>query len=293
MRASYNILNLFIGLILISCSSQPKDYKPFADYDFNSGDYKLYGFISEGGGGDFFNKHKDFYIDNVDILNEIKSTWTFDSTEKRMACGFEYILCLVKTDSLVIDLSINSECNYMISDTWYDFNPNLWTIIPDKQIKHLDRETARQIQEQLFGKNEIRIPKVFVLPPHDKIANRGISPNIRECIENNLTSIDSINLIPFSVKDMMGVAYQNIFDKKYCKPILEKVSTDFIVLSKIDLRTQTGKMSTDTWDFEIKIYDINRGFQLNSLKGENLTSKEMCDFIEENIKEILIDLELK
>ena len=42
-------------------------------------------------------------------------------------------------------------------------------------------------------------------------------------------------------------------------------------------------MSTDTWDFEIKVYDINRGFQLNSLKGENLTSKEMYDYIEKNI----------
>ncbi len=142
---------------------------------------------------------------------------------------------------------------------------------------------------QIYSNN---IPRVFVLPPYDEIANRGISPNIRECIESNLSSINSIKLIPFSFKEMIGIAYQNIFDKKYCKPILEKISTDFIVLSKIDLRKQTGKMSTDAWDFEIKIYDIKRGLQLNSLKGENLTSKEMCDYVEKNIKKMIFILKI-
>jgi hypothetical protein len=261
MRASRYILATIIGLIFISCSKNPSDYKPFSDFDFTTGEYRLYGFIHEGGGSDFYDLHKDFYIESISVLDSIKATWIFDSTDKRMPCGWEYELCLVHQDSLI------------------------------KVIK--DREEARMIQEKLHQPKEIVIPKVFVLPPYDEIANRGISPNIQECIESNLSSIDSINLIPFSFKDMMGVAYQNIFDKKYCEPILEKISTDFIVLSKIDLRTQTGKMSTDKWDFEIKIYDISRGLQLNSLQGENLTSTELCDYIAKNIKEVLVDLELK
>jgi hypothetical protein len=144
-----------------------------------------------------------------------------------------------------------------------------------------------------FGQNDFKNrPKVFVLTPYDEISNRGISPDIQHCIENILVLNDSIDLIPFSIKKMTGIEYQNIYDKKYCKPILDKLKTDFIILSKIDLRTQTGKMSSDTWDFEIRIYDINRGLQFNSLKGQNLTSKEMCDYIEKNIKEILIDINL-
>ncbi|MFC0878976.1 hypothetical protein ACE01N_20445 [Saccharicrinis sp. FJH2] len=293
MRASRYILTTIIGLIFISCSKNPSDYKPFSDFDFKTGEYRLYGFIHEGGGSDFFDLHKDFYIESISVLDSIQTTWIFDSTNKRMPCGWEYELCLVHQDSLVKLLKVNTDCKYLISKGWFEFNPDLWNQIPTDKVMHLDREEARNIRENLFSLKEIKIPKVFVLPPYDKIANRGISPNIQECIENKLSSIDSINLIPFSFKDMMGVAYQNIFDKKYCKPILERVSTDFIVLSKIDLRTQTGKMGTDTWDFEIKIYDINRGFQFNSLKGENLTSKEMCDYIEKNIEEILIDLELK
>lgn len=241
MRASRYILTTIIGLIFISCSKNPSDYKPFSDFDFKTGGYRLYGFIHEGGGSDFFDLHKDFYIESISVLYSIQATWIFDSTDKSMPCGWEYELCLVHQDSLVKLLKVNTECKYLISKGWFEFNPDLWNQIPTDKLMHLDREEARKIREQLFHPKEIKIPRVFVLPPYDKIANRGISPNIRECIENNLSSIDSIRLIPFSVKDMMGVAYQNIFDKKYCKPILEKVSTDFIVLSKIDLRTQTGK----------------------------------------------------
>jgi hypothetical protein len=293
MRASRYILATIIGLIFISCSKNPSDYKPFSDFDFTTGEYRLYGFIHEGGGSDFYDLHKDFYIESISVLDSIKATWIFDSTDKRMPCGWEYELCLVHQDSLIKVIKVNSECKYLISRGWFEFNPDLWNQIPADKVIHLDREEARMIQEKLHQPKEIVIPKVFVLPPYDEIANRGISPNIQECIESNLSSIDSINLIPFSFKDMMGVAYQNIFDKKYCEPILEKISTDFIVLSKIDLRTQTGKMSTDKWDFEIKIYDISRGLQLNSLQGENLTSTELCDYIAKNIKEVLVDLELK
>ncbi len=58
--------------------------------------------------------------------------------------------------------------------------------------------------------------KTLVLPPFDKMANRGISPDIQKYIESKLRSEDSLELIPFSIKSVDDIPYHNIYHKKYC-----------------------------------------------------------------------------
>ena len=159
MRAFQHISAILIGLIFIGCSKTPTDYKPFSDFDFKTGEYRLYGFIHEGGGSDFFNLHKDFYIESISVLDSIKATWVFDSTDKRMPCGWEYELCLVRHDSLVKVLKVNTECSYLISKGWFEFYPDLWNKIPVDKVVHLKREEAINLREQFLNprntKNQI------------------------------------------------------------------------------------------------------------------------------------------
>lgn len=74
----------------------------------------------------------------------------------------------------------------------------------------------------------------------------------------------------------MNVPYQQVFDKKYCKPIIDIVKTDIILMSKIDQITRTGQMSNDLWSLKIKIYNVNTDAQIDSkiiidsLSGENI-----------------------
>lgn len=86
----------------------------------------------------------------------------------------------------------------------------------------------------------------------------------------------------------MGVSYQNVFDKKFCKPILQKIKVDVVIMSKIDHFSANGNMETDKWYLSIRIYDVKNNKQKNSsLKGENLTTLELENFIVKN-REILI-----
>ena len=101
---------------------------------------------------------------------------------------------------------------------------------------------------------------ILVLPPYDEIANAGISPNVSEIIEENIND-QGLSVIKFPFKKLMNVPYQNVFDKKFCKPILQKIKPDIIIMSKIDQVNSSGTMETDKWNLRIKIYNVRKEVQ--------------------------------
>ena len=121
---------------------------------------------------------------------------------------------------------------------------------------------------------------VLILPPYDLIANGGISPDIQTFLETEISKDTSLSLIKFPYKQLMNVPYQNVFDKKYCKPITDKIKTDIIVMSKLDNVSRTGQMPTDKWNFQIRIYNPSTDRQTNStVKADNITDNEIKSII--------------
>jgi hypothetical protein len=117
---------------------------------------------------------------------------------------------------------------------------------------------------------------VLIFPPYDFIANEGISPDTQKYLEEELSKDTSLTVIKFPYKKLMNVPYQNVFDKKYVKPVADKIKTDKIVMTKLDQVTHTGNMNTDKWNLRIRIYDTNTGKQMNSrLVINELTSGEI------------------
>lgn len=121
---------------------------------------------------------------------------------------------------------------------------------------------------------------VLVLPPFDSIANEGISPNIQKSLERVFFEEKSFDLIQFPYGKLVGVPYQNVFDKRYCKPITAKVKSDIIVMTKIGLVKRMAEMEKCKWDMEIKIYNIisDRHF-LSKVEGRGLTSLSIDSLI--------------
>ena len=148
-----------------------------------------------------------------------------------------------------------------------------------------------------FLSDTTKIPKstttnitVLILPPYDMIANAGISPDIQKYLESIFKTETTFKLIKFPYQRLMNVSYQNVYDKKYCKPITDKIKTDIIIMSKLDQATGTGNMTTDKWNFEIKIYYPTTGKQtISSLTAENLTSSEIENLIKSKQKELFIE----
>jgi hypothetical protein len=159
---------------------------------------------------------------------------------------------------------------------------------PNNQLSLTDSTETLQPNKD-FNQHKLT---VLILPPYDEIANAGISPDIQQYLENELAKDSSIILIKFPLKKLMGVPYQMVFDKKYCKPIIDKIKTDMIVMSKIDQVLPTGSMSNDKWKIQFRIYNTNSETQINStVSSDSLTSDEIKDFLTLNrdrlIKEII------
>ena len=117
---------------------------------------------------------------------------------------------------------------------------------------------------------------VLVLPPHDAIANEGISPGIQKYLEQIISGDSTVKLIRFPYRQLMHVPYQNVFDKQFCRPVTDKVKADLIIMSKIEQSLRTGNMSSDKWNLAIKFYNPNTGTQVNSvLTANNMTANEI------------------
>lgn len=134
-------------------------------------------------------------------------------------------------------------------------------------------------------------PTVLVLPPHDIIANEGISPDIQKYLEVVLAKDTGSTLIKFSYKQFLNVPYQNVFDKKYCAPILDKVKADVVIMSKIELVERSGSMDTDEWNLQLKIYNTRPGSQeISSLQLERATIAGMEHYIQVKAADLFAEI---
>lgn len=171
-----------------------------------------------------------------------------------------------------------SSCNN--SDTQTIKDGQTETLAIDTTKTNIKTAIAVSSDTTIIPKSTLTNLAVLILPPYDMIANAGISPDIQKYLESIFTTDTTLRLIKFPYRRLMNVSYQNVFDNKYCKPITDKIKTDIIIMSKLDQSTGTGDMTTDKWNFEIKIYNTKTGKQkISSLTGENLTSSEIENLI--------------
>ena len=133
--------------------------------------------------------------------------------------------------------------------------------------------------------------KVLVLPPYDEIANAGISPDIQTILESALTDKGHLSIIPFPFRKLMGVPYQMVYDKKYCKPILNKVDCDVIIMTQI-ITNNERKPGIWPWTYKIRVYNVRTDKQMNSIEGENLKADEFSKDIANKIDKLIKDIEL-
>jgi hypothetical protein len=85
----------------------------------------------------------------------------------------------------------------------------------------------------------------------------------------------------FPDQKLINANYHMVYDKKYCREIIEIVDPDIIVMSRLDLAKRTGNMNMDRWDFEIKIYDVSSDQQRKSISGQSLRAEGIDKTIHE------------
>ena len=92
----------------------------------------------------------------------------------------------------------------------------------------------------------------------------------------------------------MGVSYFGVFDKKYCKPITDKVKTDIIIMSDLGYNMPIEQINADLWNLwsiRIRIYNTKTEKQIDSkVKAKNIRGEEVNNFIVKRRNELISEI---
>ncbi len=111
-------------------------------------------------------------------------------------------------------------------------------------------------------------------------------------IENELNKIDNFEIKPFPLKALMGVAYQGVFDKKNCPPIIDKVDVDFLILTRFDKPYEEINSNLMKWGYELRIVNTETLEQVNTISAHELNDySEIEKHIQANIETLKNDIE--
>ncbi len=111
-------------------------------------------------------------------------------------------------------------------------------------------------------------------------------------VEKELNKFENIKVKPFPLKTLMGVAYQGVFDKKYCPPIIEKVDVDFLILTRFDKGYDVLNGNQMKWGYELRIVNTETLEQVNTISTYDLNDySEIEIHIQENIEKLKNDIE--
>lgn len=111
-------------------------------------------------------------------------------------------------------------------------------------------------------------------------------------LEEKLRHIDAVEVIPFPYKKLIGVTYQGVYDKKYCKPILDKVEADYFIMTRfIGPHPDSPDVDSVVWGYETKILNTKSMNQKVSIGKNGLKEyRDIEDDIRKSIDRLVTDI---
>ena len=180
---------------------------------------------------------------------------------------------------------------YILLVLWLTSCHNSSNVTGDNVLTPDSIQTTSDTTTGIMIQSPLRKLSVIVLPPFDEIANAGISPSVQKYLETEISKDTSLTLIKFPYNDLMNVPYHNVFDKKYCKPITDKVDADIIIMTKLEQRERTGQMTSDKWSLSIRLYNVKKDNQVNSkITGDNLSDVEINKLLELRRQDLIAEI---
>ena len=134
--------------------------------------------------------------------------------------------------------------------------------------------------------------KIMVIPCSNDydFGTNGIE--LTPYIEEALKQSDSIEVVPFPFKEMKGTGYFGVYDKRYCKPILDKVHADYLIMSELRGNPEGRFKSDSSWGYGTKILNTKTMIQVSSIQADHLSKYEdIGKSVQRNINNLVADLE--
>ena len=111
-------------------------------------------------------------------------------------------------------------------------------------------------------------------------------------VSSELTKYKGISVLPFPFKRLKHTAYYGVYDKRYCRPIIDKVNADYILMTKFS-EPHPDAIGNDTvkWGYEIKILNTKTMHQIISIGKKDLKDYKAIERnILENMNTLVNDL---
>jgi len=193
-----------LATVLFSNCSNSQNISIFEEYDFNSGNYKLYGIVTKMDGTGFVENVGDFVIEDTVTLNKIKQDWKLCPTDKARPHNYMYSIRLAENDSNVFYFDINLDYEYLTCKKGgFEFPADLLNKYENSVVK-------------ISGKNVIKIyldanNQIFI---NDTLID---ITNFRSKIKKNL-NIHSEG-VEYPEKHFENIPYFGVIQKNKCAMI--------------------------------------------------------------------------
>ncbi|MDO6739490.1 hypothetical protein [Wenyingzhuangia sp. 2_MG-2023] len=161
-----------------------------------------------------------------------------------------------------------------------------------ENLSVLNIDTLQSKKVETYFEKKADTLKIMVLPCWNHYTYGTYGYEVTPVIERELKRFKNLKVIPLPLKKLMDVPYQVVFDKKYCKPIIERVNTDILVLSRFDKEIDPVRRNEMVWGYELKLVETKGMKQINSLNVHNLKRFEGIEkYITNNIETLVADIE--
>lgn len=147
------IRNPALALIyLLACGCEPRqpDHRPFATLDLSKR-CSLCFLAREGDQDDFSEANKHFCISDGAQISKLREHWKFFKTDRRMSCGFGYVILGIEDGVLKEEVKVNAPCGYAVTtDGWYDFSSDYYDCIDTSVILRLTKQEEDSVSKVYF-----------------------------------------------------------------------------------------------------------------------------------------------
>ncbi len=154
----------------------------------------------------------------------------------------------------------------------------------NRELDHFDKspDTSSSVVEVVDSIISLDLPKNTTKDSHEQSKISKMSVLLLPCsngydfgtdgydfvpiISRELEKFDEIVVVPFPYKTLMNTTYYGVYNKRYCKPIIDKVEVDYILMTRFT-EPHPDAVGNDMvkWGYEIKILNTKTMHQITSI----------------------------
>jgi hypothetical protein len=158
---------ILIIALLFHFTSIFGQYQPLKELNLETGEYTVLATFLESDKSSLRDSLREWYMDDIQLLKDLQSVWTFDEEAPHYACGYHYSIRICKNGREVDEFRVNLNCGTVVhDDKSYKFDSNkLRYLLDKKKGRFIRRRHLMGIEEARRYVDSIQGNKALIYAP--------------------------------------------------------------------------------------------------------------------------------